>query len=195
MRQSTPGLTLLAAWIVSACAAGSATPSTGVTQAPLPTSIEPASTPAAAPRASSTGDPPVIGTATLTTEECAFVAAPGTTVDAPAGTGFAITVMNESPDPAGFDLWLLHEDTTYAAWVETHEQGQAKLDAGEPPGSHFDLLPFADPVDLQEAVDPAGSGTLVADTSTAGTYALQCWRFPATGTMRVMAAGPVTVSP
>ena len=191
MRRSTAVITLLTIWIVSACSAGAGTPSPGVTRAPLAASIEPAPTTAAAVTAPPTAAPPVIGTATLTTTGCAFTAAAGTTDGAPSGTGFAISVVNESPDPAGFDLWLLHVDTTYEAWVEIHEQGQAKLDAGEPQGSHFDLVPFADPIDLREAVEPAGTGTLVADASTAGTYALQCWRFPVTGTMRVMAAGPV----
>lgn len=109
------------------------------------------------------------------------------------GTGFSISVVNDSSDRAGFDLWLLHDDTSYEKWVALAEEAQANFDAGGPPGSDADLRPYADPIDLQEAVDPGRSGNLVSSDSGPGTYALQCWRFPATGPMRLMAAGPVTV--
>lgn len=126
-------------------------------------------------------------TVTLTDTGCAFDGA----IAAGAG-GFMIRAVNITSENAGFDLYLLHEDTTFEDWVAYNTAARKDIEAGgEGPG---DPLSIADPVDLQVAVAPGGEGVLRAESNDSGTYALQCWIFPAEGTISLFTAGPVNVA-
>ena len=131
--------------------------------------------------------PKEAGTVTLTDEGCTFE---GETADG--ADDFMIRAVNTTQESAGFDLYHLHSDATFEDWAAYHSAAQEDVESGrEGPG---DPVSIADPVDLQVAVAPDGEGVLNALVGEAGTYALQCWIFPAEGNISLFAAGPVEVA-
>lgn len=131
--------------------------------------------------------PVSIGTVTLTDEGCTLDVSPPMP-----NSGFTIAAVNETAHDAGFDLYLLHDETTFDTWVDYHEAAQASIDSGgEGPG---DPTAIADPIDLQVAVDAGASGLLTAGSAEPGSYALQCWLFPESGARTLRVAGPIDVS-
>jgi hypothetical protein len=137
--------------------------------------------------AAATATPDAIAKATLSSRTCEFAAAR----TPPAGSGFSISVVNETDGDSGFDLYVLHRDASYADWIDYNATAQKSFDeGGEGPG---DPISIADPIDLMEAVAPRSSGLLVVSRADPGVYVLQCWQFPANGKTRLFSAGPIAV--
>lgn len=169
-RSRSLGLTAAVILVLAACAPAS----DGTSPSADSTSIASAS-------------PTAAGTVTLTDDGCTFVG-PGT---APAGPAFMIEVVNTTAEASGFDLYRLHVDTDYAEWVAYNDAAQESFEqGGEGPG---DPVSIADPIDLQVAVGAGASGTMRAIPGGAGTYALQCWIFPAAGVSSLFSAGPLVI--
>lgn len=113
--------------------------------------------------------------------------------DFSSAAGFVLEVWNETEYGGGFDLYRLHDDTSYDEWVAYNRVAETELVAGgEGPG---DPRGIADPVDVMEAVAAGGQGRLIATSARAGTYALQCWQFDGDATVALDAAGPIVVGP
>jgi len=182
-RWSRPlGHWLSAAFVLTLAGCAPASPSASVED----NAVESASLSAGA-SAPASAAPVSAGTVTLDSNSCIFVGS-GAASDA---TGFTIEVVNTTPEASGFDLYRLHDDTAYADWVAYNAAAQDSFEqGGEGPG---DPLSIADPIDVQVAVGAGASGTMHAVAGNAGSYALQCWIFPAVGVGSLFSAGPVVI--
>jgi hypothetical protein len=186
LRGRRTGLAMGVLLTVAACGTQAPSPRDSAPPSASPSGLASAA-PASSPSASPSAAVVTAGTVTLADEGCSFHGA------LPPGAGsFAITAVNTTSDDAGFDLWRLRPQTTFADWVAYHERQQAAIDAGtEGDGPPFSI---AEDVHLQLAVGPGGRAELLEPAAAVAVYALQCWRFAADGD-RLMTAGPVGPRP